>query len=394
VISLANKKVVANSEPLAEGEQSDRSGDFCGPRGPSPGGFGGVPALEIERGKTGKLATQAVRSAGVCRYCGRDFSAEELEHIRQLLGLKPPLNRVQLSVRVCQDLGWLNWAGHPKQMSCRVALLRMEKDGLLQLPISLSRGANLRTRPLLTSASAPRAAVREPVGTLEPLHFQCVQRQPDSGLWNELMERHHYLGYCPLSGAQMRYLIRSGDGRLLAALGFGASAWHTKPRDQYIGWDDQQRRGHLHLIVNNARFLILPWVSSAGLASRILSGMISPLLTDWLLRYAYRPVLLETFVESPSFRGTSYKAANWIWVGQTQGRGKLEQEHRRVCPVKQIWLYPLHPNFRKILRTECTHANGLPKPLRGLRRGGQLDLPGPDPGTGSPELPLSFDEHQ
>jgi Domain of unknown function (DUF4338) len=283
------------------------------------------------------------------RYCGRDLSATDLAHIRQLLERKPSLNRVELSRRVCQDLGWRNHLGQPKEMSCRVALLRLQKDGLIQLPKPLTKNGNGRVRPVLTSASQPREPVRQPVRSLAPLQFQSVQTPAASRLWNELIQRHHYLGYGPLNGAQMRYLIWSGDGQLLAALGFGASAWQIQPREQYIGWDDRQRRLGLHRIVNNARFLILPWVRCPGLASRILSGMIKPLLCDWVRRYGYRPLLLESFVESPRFAGTSYQAANWVCVGQTQGRGKLEKQHRQTCPVKQIWLYPLEPHFRKIL---------------------------------------------
>ena len=283
------------------------------------------------------------------RYCGRDFSAADLAHIRQLLERKPALNRVELSRRVCQDLGWRNPIGQPKEMSCRVALLRMQEDGLIQLPKPLTKNGNGRVRPLLTPASEPREPVSQPVRALEPLQFQTVQSPAASRLWNELIHRHHYLGYGPLSGAQMRYLIWSGGGHLLAALGFGASAWQIKPRDQYLGWNDRERRLGLHRIVNNARFLILPWVRSPGLASRILSGMIKPLLSDWVRHYGYRPLLLESFVESPRFAGISYQAANWIWIGQTQGRGKLEKKHRQACPVKQIWLYPLDPHFRKIL---------------------------------------------
>lgn len=283
------------------------------------------------------------------RYCGREFNSAEMERIHGLLQLKPVLNRAQLSRRICHDLNWRNEAGALKEMSCRVALLRMEKDGLLQLPRPLKGNGNGRTRPVLTSASEAQESVRSPVGALEPLGFARVREPSDSRLWNELIQRHHYLGYTPLSGAQMRYLVWSGTGRLLAALGFSASAWQIKPRDQYIGWDDRQRRQGLPLIVNQARFLILPWVQSPCLASKILSGMIGPLAGDWAERYGYDPVLLETFVESARFAGTSYRAANWICVGQTQGRGKLEQHHRRVAPIKSIWLYPLKRNFRKLL---------------------------------------------
>jgi hypothetical protein len=170
-----------------------------------------------------------------------------------------------------------------------------------------------------------------------------------SSLWNELIARYHYLGYQPLSGAQMRYLVWSADGRLLAALGFGASAWQMQARDKHIGWDHSQRAAGLHRIVNNARFLILPRVNCPGLASRILSGMVKPLRADWRWRYGYEPVLLETCVEIPRFSGASYRAAHWARVGQTRGRGKLEKNNCQVAPIKEIWLYPLHPSFRQLL---------------------------------------------
>ena len=284
------------------------------------------------------------------RYCGREFSAADLAQIRGLLALQPVLGRVALSRRVCQDLGWLNALGQPKEMSARVALLRMEKDGLIQLPAPLSRNGRGRRRFPLTSASDPQAPVQEPLSALEPLVFQRVPGGRLSALWNELIARYHYLGYRPLSGAQMRYLVWSADGRLLAALGFGAAAWQVQPRDRYLGWNDRQRRTGLPRIVNNARFLILPWVQCRGLASRILSGLLKPLRADWRCRYGYEPVLLETFVEIPRFTGTCYRAANWIRLGQTQGRGKLEKQHCQIAPLKDIWVYPLHRDFQKILR--------------------------------------------
>jgi hypothetical protein len=283
------------------------------------------------------------------RYCGRDFSPSELDHIRQLLELRPVLGRVALSRRICQDLGWLNALGQPKEMSCRVALLRMEKDGLIALPAPLAKNGGGRRRFQLSAASEPGEPVQGSLATLEPLAFQRVDQPKLSSLWNELIQRYHYLGYQPLSGAQMRYLIWNGEGRLVAALGFGASAWQIKPRDDYIGWNAAQRAIGLHRIVNNARFLILPWVKCPGLASRILSAIPNPLRADWRWRYGYEPVLLETFVEIPRFSGGAYRAANWVRVGQTSGRGKLEKNHRQVAALKDIWLYPLHPDFRQLL---------------------------------------------
>ncbi len=135
----------------------------------------------------------------------------------------------------------------------------------------------------------------------------------------------------------------------LACLGFGASAWKIAPRDQFIGWTHEQRKSRLHLVINNARFLILPWVQSRNLASKILSLLARRILGDWQNRYGYQPVLMETFVECDRFKGTSYKAANWIHVGVTRGRGKLDVKNEYLLPKKDIWLYPLTKNFKQIL---------------------------------------------
>ncbi|MCH8939828.1 MAG: DUF4338 domain-containing protein [Chloroflexi bacterium] len=181
-----------------------------------------------------------------------------------------------------------------------------------------------------------------------PLEFRPVDTPGDSSLWNELIERYHYLKYNPLPGAQIRYLLFHGS-YLLAALGFSAAAWKVAPRDRFIGWDEGQRRRNLHLIVNNSRFLILPWVKVRNLASGILAAAAKRLGHDWTQRYGYEPVLLETFVERSRFRGTCYRAANWIHVGETQGRGKLDSRHRGLSTVKHIYLYPLNKRFRQKL---------------------------------------------
>jgi hypothetical protein len=177
--------------------------------------------------------------------------------------------------------------------------------------------------------------------------LQLVEKA-DSALWNEYIDRYHYLGYTPLPGAQLRYFVKSGT-QILALLGFGAAAWKTAPRDSYIDWDAGTRKRNLHLIVNNARFLILPWVRSRNLASKILSMVSRRIVADWQQKYNYEPVLLETFVEKARFQGTCYKAANWIYVGDTQGRGKLDVHNEYKLPVKGIYLYPLRKDFRKRL---------------------------------------------
>ena len=154
-----------------------------------------------------------------------------------------------------------------------------------------------------------------------------------------------YLGYTPLPGAQQRYFAYSG-ATLLALLGFGAAAWQCAPRDRFIGWTHAQRQRHLPLIVNNARFLILPWVRSPNLASKLLAMAARRVPLDWQQRYGYRPVLLESFVETERFTGTCYKAANWRYLGQTKGRGKLGPPGRQSVSIKDLWVYPLEARFR------------------------------------------------
>ncbi|MHC4406940.1 MAG: Druantia anti-phage system protein DruA, partial [Planctomycetota bacterium] len=239
------------------------------------------------------------------RYCGRDFSAEEIEQIRRLIASNPQWNRAQLSRRVCDVLRWHRPDGRRKDMSCRVAMLRMQRDELIALPRAQKTNGNGHRRPRLTAASEPREPIALSAQALGSLHLRPVNTLQDSGLWNELIERYHYLGYQPLPGAQMRYLVFSGPHRL-AALGFGAAAWKVAPRDRFIGWTAEQRAANLHRIVNNARFLILPWVTGWNLASRILAAAARRVVEDWTCRYGHSPVLLETFVERDRFRGTCY----------------------------------------------------------------------------------------
>jgi hypothetical protein len=281
------------------------------------------------------------------RYCARPFTLEELELIRALLGATPPLNRAQLSRAVCERLGWRRPDGRLKEMSCRVALLRMQTDGLIRLPPP----RNAKPPPYLARPEIERAVLEPssvPAVDLARLTIDPVGHKRESLLWNAYIQRHHYLGHQPMPGAQLRYFVRVA-GEVVALLSFGASAWKTQPRDEFIGWTREQRERNLHLIINNARFLILPWIRCRNLASRALGLISRRLADDWHARYAYRPVLLETFVEKPRFIGTCYKAANWLYLGDTQGRGKLDRLHRNAEPIKSVWVYPLVTDFRRHL---------------------------------------------
>ena len=281
-------------------------------------------------------------------YCAREFSAEDIQTIRHLMAQNPTLKRAPLSRTLCQLFAWTKPNGELKDMTCRVALLRMQADGLITLAPSQMRDGKGKPHFPPTPATDPQASVAQPVHELGTLTLRPVTGTAPSRLWNEYIARYHYLGYAPMSGSQMRYNIFAGE-RLVALLSFGASAWKLKAREHFVGWSEAQRQHHLQLVVNNARFLILPWIQSKGLASKILSKAARQMPADWLVRYGFRPVLLETFVEFERHSGTCYKAANWINVGQTAGRGKKSSSHRQLIPVKDIWLYPLRKNFATML---------------------------------------------
>jgi len=281
-------------------------------------------------------------------FCGRTFTADDLERVRAIIAAPDRPNRAEISRRLCRQLGWLRADGRLKDMSCRVALLRMHRGGLIRLPPPERGNGNGHRGKTVSRRSDPELPFDRSAGQVQGLALHPVTEKSESALWNEYVHRYHYLGYQPLPGDQLRYFIKTQD-RILGLLGFGAAAWKTGPRDQWIGWTPAQRRRSLHLIVNNARFLILPWVTSRHLASKVLALAARQLPGHWQARYGYRPVLLETFVEKARFNGTCYRAANWIYLGDTQGRGKLDVRHQHAVPVKAIFVYPLAPDFRQRL---------------------------------------------
>jgi Druantia protein DruA len=281
------------------------------------------------------------------RFSGRTFSPQELEWIKGLL-CSESLSRQQLSRRVCQQLNWSNRAGRLKEMSCRVALLRMERAGLIDLPAPLHPNTNGRTSPKEWAIPKPEGPLLATVGQLESIRLEVVQSEQGARWYRAMMRQHHYLGAKPMAGAQLRYLIWSGNW-LLGGLGFGAAAWMMAARDRWIGWSASQRERWLEWVVNNSRFLLLPWVQGRNLASWILGRVAGQLPQDWQHRYGYRPVLIESFVEEERFAGTCYQAANWLGLGQTKGRGKLEKGHSPIVPIKRIFVRPLRSDFRDLL---------------------------------------------
>jgi len=280
------------------------------------------------------------------KYCGREFSDTDLNKIREIISVNPEYHRNKISVKICEAFEWRKPDGDYKTMSCRVAMLRMHRSGVIKLPPPRRKFAPIKPFRRRTTEADPGKPVVTPVQNLQGLKLRLVANR-DSMLWNEYVERYHYLGFKRLPGAQLRYFVDSNNG-ILALLGFGAAAWMTAPRDQHIGWSDQKRRQNLHLVVNNARLLVLPWIKCPNLISWIFGRIYKQLPADWEKRYKYRPVLLETFVEDKKFLGSCYKASNWQYLGKTQGRGKLGNKKNSI-PIKSVWVYPLKNYFRKYL---------------------------------------------
>ena len=282
------------------------------------------------------------------KYCGREFSESELSCIRSLIDEDTSRNRSAIAQLACEQLSWYRPDGTLKAASMSQVLAKMEADGLISLPPP-QRVHTKRMKPLAhTARTAEREEIMLSAGKLPQVHVEIAQSQDEKSLWNEYIDRYHYLGYTPLAGAQMKYLVYSADD-LLALLGFGASAWRVAARDWYIGWSDEKRKENLHLVLNNARFLILPWVYSKNLASMVLAKVVKRIGEDWQRRYKYSPLLLETFVEKNRFSGASYKAANWKLVGSTKGRGREDRFKDTKLPKKDIYMYPLHKDFKIML---------------------------------------------
>ena len=288
-----------------------------------------------------------MRAEPVFRACGVAFGPTEVALVRQLIEDAQPRNRAEVARRVCAALKWIDALGRPKLMSCRVALLRMHRAGLIELPAPRNANGNGKalSREVAMPAQTPLAGSVEQLGELE---LEWVKGRARSALWNRLIERYHYLGYTPLPGAQVRYLVHAAHG-VLGAIGFSAAAWKVAPRDEWIGWDVAARERGLGQVLNNARFLLLPWVEVKNLASKVLSLASRQVREDFARAYGVSPVLLETFVEVGRFAGTCYRAANWVEVGLTQGRGKCDRHNRATLPVKAVYLYPLQRDFRQVL---------------------------------------------
>ena len=296
------------------------------------------------------------------RLLGKDFGLEALGKLRAMIAEAGGANRAEIAVRACEVMGWVTATGVPRLMSARAGLINLHRAGLIALPPPIKGNANGRRRVLpqqLELAGLEKALIvnQDPFsGRLDQLGafwLRQVQGTGESALYYTLLERHHYLG-AKLGGSphQMRYFFGIEE-RLLGVIGFGPATLKVQARDRFLGWQSaEQRCQGLPLIVNNLRFLILPWVRCANLASKVLAGCGRRLPEDFAARYGYAPVLMESFVERERFVGGCYRAANWWRVGQTCGRGKRDRSHRANLAIKDVWLYPLRADYRQKLRLQ------------------------------------------
>ena len=285
-------------------------------------------------------------------FCGHQLSAEELRLIRDTIHDFPALSLTELSRTICELLDWRRPTGALKDHECYLFLQRLKDRGWLSSLPSIRRTTPLGPRiVVLNHESDPQSPISGSVAAYTPLEFDLISDAASRALFRQYLQRYHYLGYRVPFGAQLRYFVRSQrlPERILACLLFSSAAWKMAPRDRWIGWRDQARSLNLARVVSNSRFLILPWVEVSGLASKILSMAAQQLSEDWLSVYQVSPLLLESLVDPQRFSGTCYRAANWIHVGTTQGRGRMDRKQDVERHVKEIFVYPLHPHARELL---------------------------------------------
>ena len=285
-----------------------------------------------------------------CRYYGRDFTAGEMALPGALIAGPSALNRHALSKAFCRRIGWFKPDGGLKDMMARVTMLAMHKDGLITLPPPKWRQSRPGPMVFGPDTEAPLFPAPTTLDAVRPLDLRIVVRGSREGKrWNEFVARYHYLGYQTLVGAQMRYAVHDRNGWPLAMLGFSTAAWRLVPRDRFIEWTPALREKNLPLVVDNPRFLILPWITIPNLGSHILAIVRKRLPENWTERYNTTPVLIETFVETPRYTGAVYRASGWIPVGTTQGRGRYDTNNLYDKPKKDIWLRPLRKDWKRRL---------------------------------------------
>jgi hypothetical protein len=283
------------------------------------------------------------------RYRGRTVRDTEIAFLREFIAAHPELSRCALSRRICEAWQWKQANGALREMVCRGLMLGLERAGYIELPpIRFKVPNHLAERERPEPVVPDNRPIHGPFNELGPIEFQQVRRTSQEPLFNSLMEQYHYLGYEQPVGEHLKYLV-SSNGQVIACLAWCSAPRHLASRDRFIGWSAESRKRNVHLLAYNTRFLILPWVHVPHLASHILGRMAKLVLRDWQQLYAHPIHWLETFVDPARFKGTCYRAANWIPLGRTTGRGHNALTKKATQPVKELLGLPLTPRFRELL---------------------------------------------
>lgn len=283
------------------------------------------------------------------KYRGRIVADEDVLFINRLIEDNPGDSRRALSKKLCQAWNWTQSNGSPKDMVCRGLMLGLHRAGHIKLPPVKQHNPNpLTNRKKPAIVKIDDTPIDGKLSEIKPLRFHQVRRTSEEKRFNGLIERYHYLGYCHPVGEQLKYIVYAGK-KPIACFAWSSAPRHIGCRDRFIGWSQQERERHIHLIAYNSRFLILPWVRVKLLSSHLLGQMAKILAADWQAIYSHPLYYLETFVDKERFAGTCYKAANWIYLGDTTGRGKNDQTHRPNRSIKAVWGYPLSKHFRRRL---------------------------------------------
>jgi len=291
-------------------------------------------------------------SLSFVKFCGQSVNNQQLDEIIEIVETFPRLSRSELANTICELFSWKRPTGKLKSVECRQFLERLDEKGIIRLPANRQPCATRATPRVQRSAKADiQPPIYAKLKELSPVLLTRVDSRQQRQLWYDYIDRYHYLGYQLPFGAQLRYFIKAGaTDDILGCFQFSSPAWKMAPRDRWIGWSDEQRRVNLQKIINNSRFLIFPWVEVKNLASSALALAVKTVPDDWHRCYGYRPALMETLVERKRFKGSCYKAANWIHLGQTTGRGRMDRAHRRKgAAIKEIYVYPLSSRVRQEL---------------------------------------------
>lgn len=286
----------------------------------------------------------------VLDYRGREVTEADVALIRELIAAHPQASRRALSRKLCEVWGWVQANGVPRDMVCRGLLLELARAGRIELPAPrwVARIAAVRPRRPAAPLEIDRTPVRGCLAQVGAIEIHQVRRTGEEALFDRLIEAHHYLGYTQPVGEHLKYLVYGAE-RPVGCFVWSSAPRHLGPRDRFIGWSAQARRQNIHLVAYNSRFLIVPWVEVAHLASHLLGRMARMLSGEWQRFYRHPVYLLETFVDPQRFRGTCYRAANWVLLGHTSGRGKDDRTHRANRSLKDLWGYPLVKDFRERL---------------------------------------------